>query len=70
MIKPEQAGCLLAARKAGGGSGDLTSAALDLPLGRMAMAEEVAELVMCLLSGTVPYLNGMVIDLDAGSRFG
>lgn len=42
---------------------------LDLPFGRPAKPEEVADLVVFLASARASYLSGVVIDADGGRRF-
>lgn len=41
----------------------------DLPFGRPAQPEEVADLIVYLASPRASYLSGTVIDVDGGARF-
>ena len=41
----------------------------DLPFGRQANAEEVADLIVFCASARASYLSGTVIDVDGGRRY-
>lgn len=42
----------------------------DLPFGRPALAEEMADLAVYLASGRASYLSGVVVDADGGALYG
>lgn len=55
--------------RAGQGSDAYQAALANLPLQRMARAEEIADCAAFLASDRARYISGTVIDIDAGTRW-